>query len=320
MKYLAQLALFSSTSFNLFRSLKYLKRISSQDITDGIEHDKAISVLMFWVIYALISVFEEYLEWLLRWFPGYYYGKAFFITIISIPALRITHLVFNDGVVVLFHSMNGLRTKLEELPPWRVILANAPFWILVVLFPPFGMLDDDKEKSSNSSSSEPMLITKENDIQIECDLPDQQQDDDTTTQSVVLPQLRRRYVSHHTDTDSNHFPPSKPIVPLTTLPSSINRPDHIITNPTIIVQSSPESTLVSNSNSWMEEDASLTSLLASPTTPVKKPIEKEVVSSLLTKTAALFTTCNALLISMTKHPLISTTTITDYPVGSITVA
>ena len=280
MKYLAQLALFASTSFNLFRSLKYLKRISSQDITDGIEHDKAISVLMFWVIYALISVFEEYLEWLLRWFPGYYYGKAFFITIISIPALRITHLVFNDGVVVLFHSMNGLRTKLEELPPWRVILANAPLWILAVLFPHLGMLDDDNEKSSSndnsssSSSSVPMSIVKEVDNHIA------DSHDVDTTQPIVLPQLRRRFVSNNTDADSNHFLASKPLTPLTTWPSSINRPANIIINHTTVLQPPPDSVFLSNLSM---ENTSPTSVPTSPTTPVKKPDEKEVLSPLRRK-------------------------------------
>ena len=312
MKYLAQLALFASTSFNLFRSLKYLKRISQHDITDGIEHDKAISVLMFWVIYALLAVFEEYLEWLLRWFPGYFYGKAFFITLISIPALRITHLVFNDGVVVLFHSMNGLRQKLDLLPPWRVILANAPFWILIVLFPPLGMLDDDNDTSSSSRSSS---SSKRNDPLLSVVKEDENQNhnpvfcDDDTTQSVVLPQLRRRFVPNNTDTESRHFSASQPLIPLTTSPPSINRPANIITNLTAVIPPPPDSAFLSNLSM---EGTSPTS----PTTPVKKSEEKEVVSSSrLSHPTLLYTLLTCMI-----HPSTPLTSTTHPCTGSIAVA
>jgi hypothetical protein len=109
---------------------------------------------MFWVIYALMGVFEEYLEFLVRWFPGYYYMKAGFIVLISVPALRITHLVFNDGVVVLFTAMDRFRRWLEELqlPTPREVAVMAPFVVVAVLFP--NMLDQQEEEEEHGDASD----------------------------------------------------------------------------------------------------------------------------------------------------------------------
>ena len=48
--------------------------------------------LMFWVLFAILSMYEIYLEFILRWIPGYYYAKLALIVAITFPRLKITNI------------------------------------------------------------------------------------------------------------------------------------------------------------------------------------------------------------------------------------
>jgi len=248
MKYLAQTAMWLSMLFSCVRSLKYLRRITAAPgTTSGVEHEKAVSALMFWVIYALLVVFEEYLEWAVRWFPGFYYAKAGFVVLISVPALRITHLVFNDGVVVLFNAMNEVRLRLDAAyndgravlqqaweaaqehaatwPPLRKVAAEAPFVVLAVLFPhlcedPASRAAATAATSSSSSSAGPPGGG------VDATLP-------PPPPPPPPPQLRRRYVPNGTAPPSVPLPPPPPPLP----------PALVMNNPRTPTASAPASPL-----------------------------------------------------------------------------
>ena len=223
MKYLAQTAMWVSMLFSCVRSMKFLRRITAAPgTTSGTEHDKAVSALMFWVIYALLVVFEEYLEWVVRWFPGFYYAKTLFVVMISVPALRITDLVFNDGVVVLFNAMNDLRLRLDgafndgrlillhslgairtwacTLPPLRTVVAQAPFVVLAVLFPNLCECHDIGATSSSGSSSLPTPSSSSLSSASTSSSPSpalaarQAQPSRDAGDASLPPQLRRRFV------------------------------------------------------------------------------------------------------------------------------
>ena len=96
--------------------------------------DRSKDQLIFWVVFALISMYEKVFEFMFRWIPGYYYAKLAFILIISFPDLKIPNLIFWDIHVVVINrvykmlSDGGPRTMLE-------IASDIPFFVLLIIFP-----------------------------------------------------------------------------------------------------------------------------------------------------------------------------------------
>jgi len=66
----------------------------------------AAQILKFWVLFSFLRIFEFYLEYFIRWFPFFFYFKAFLFLLICIPELKISHLIFND---VLIPSIDRLQ-------------------------------------------------------------------------------------------------------------------------------------------------------------------------------------------------------------------
>jgi hypothetical protein len=132
---LAQICQLVAVALSLRSSMKCLKGLSSSKV--NIKDERSTGQLMFWVIFALLSMYEQYLEFIIRWIPGYYYVKASFIVAISIPRLKITSLVFWDGVVVLINRVYKLLFDENTRTGYEMAM-DAPFYILLLFFPTLG--------------------------------------------------------------------------------------------------------------------------------------------------------------------------------------
>ena len=123
-----------SVALSLRSSLKCLKGLSSSSSEKVVTDDRSKDQLIFWVVFALISMYEKVFEFMFRWIPGYYYAKLAFIVIISFPDLKIPNLIFWDIHVVVINrvykmlSDGGPRTMLE-------IASDIPFFVLLIIFP-----------------------------------------------------------------------------------------------------------------------------------------------------------------------------------------
>ena len=82
-----------SVAYTVRSSLKALKVITSEQAEDEEVVENAKEALMFWSIQGLLLAFDQYLEFLVRWFPGYYYIKSAFLLLICFPNLRFTQYV-----------------------------------------------------------------------------------------------------------------------------------------------------------------------------------------------------------------------------------
>jgi hypothetical protein len=146
---LVQICHLVAVALSLRSSMKCLKGLSSSKVIK--KDERSTDQLMFWVIFALLSMYEQYFEFLIRWIPGYYYAKAVFIVAISIPRLKITSLVFWDGVVVLINRVYKLLFD-ENTRTGYEIAMDAPFYILLLLFPTLGnnsVLNQMTDKNSS---------------------------------------------------------------------------------------------------------------------------------------------------------------------------
>lgn len=112
----------------------------------------AAGTLMFWTIFALYLIWEKHFEFLIRWFPGYYYAKAAFIMTMALTKLRITHIVFYD---VLVPGIDWIYAylRLNELGKisWRELLLSLPIYLFLLIFPVH--LTDDQGMIKRRSSS-----------------------------------------------------------------------------------------------------------------------------------------------------------------------
>ena len=94
-----------SVALALRSSLKCLKGLSSSTSKGILKDERSTDQLMFWVIFAVLSLFEKYLEFIIRWIPGYYYAKFGFVVAITFPRLKVTNLIFWDFLVVLINRI-----------------------------------------------------------------------------------------------------------------------------------------------------------------------------------------------------------------------
>ena len=133
--------------YSMRSSLKVLKKLSYRNHADLYKDgkDEAYGILMFWTIYAFYVTWESHFEFIIRWFPGYYYLKALFIIIIAIPEIKITHLIFHDFLVPLVDNLyQSLKGNSDSIPGAFEILSHLPIMLLVLIFP---MLNQDEDKS-----------------------------------------------------------------------------------------------------------------------------------------------------------------------------
>ena len=141
-----------SVALSLRSSLKCLKGLSSCSSEKVVTDDRSKDQLIFWVVFALVSMYEKVFEFLFRWIPGYYYAKFAFIVIISFPDLKIPNLIFWDIHVVVINrvykllSDGGPRTMFE-------IASDVPFMVLLVIFPALNNNLGDYDKADLDVSS-----------------------------------------------------------------------------------------------------------------------------------------------------------------------
>lgn len=148
-----------SVALSLRSSLKCLKGLSSSSSEKVVTDDRSKDQLIFWVVFALISMYEKVFEFMFRWIPGYYYAKLAFIVIISFPDLKIPNLIFWDIHVVVINrvykmlSDGGPRTMLE-------IASDVPFFVLLIIFPALNNNLGDFDKAVlNATPSIEVLAT-----------------------------------------------------------------------------------------------------------------------------------------------------------------
>ncbi len=162
-----------AVAYSVRSTLKMLKHLSNvnQDSSgaDGKENihklksikdieNESRGVLMFWSVFALYMMWERHVEFLIRWFPGYYYLKSFFIVIIAIPKLKIINLVFNDLVVPILEYLHKYIGK-HEIPSASQFILSLPIYILLLCFPSI-INDDTSDKVTPDESDDIIEINR----------------------------------------------------------------------------------------------------------------------------------------------------------------
>ena len=135
-----------SVALSLRSSLKCLKGLSSHS-QDGINkgHRSSEQQLMFWVVFALLSMYEKYFELIFRWIPCYYYAKLAFIFMISFPSLRITNLIFWDFHVVIIDYVYKLLNDGNSRTAYTLMM-DLPFFVLLLIFPALGITKSEMDE------------------------------------------------------------------------------------------------------------------------------------------------------------------------------
>lgn len=135
-----------SVALSLRSSLKCLKGLSSHS-SDGIKkgHRSSEQQLMFWVVFALLSMYEKYFEFIFRWIPCYYYAKLVFILAISFPSLRITNLIFWDFHVVIIDYVYKVLNDGNSRTAYALAM-DFPFFILLLVFPALGTTGNEMDE------------------------------------------------------------------------------------------------------------------------------------------------------------------------------
>lgn len=130
-----------------YRSLKILK--------DGVVD---FEILVFYSVIGVLELFTIYLEWLVSWFPFYFYLKSALLVLVIIQRLRIPRIIFHTTIIP---GMTAAHQRLsKELPGLLEMLQTAPYILLQItinlLFP--GLLSawnaspsDSKEACTESS-------------------------------------------------------------------------------------------------------------------------------------------------------------------------
>jgi TB2/DP1, HVA22 family len=135
-----------SVALSLRSSLKCLKGLSSHS-SDGVNkgHRSSEQQLMFWVVFALLSMYEKYFEFIFRWIPCYYYAKLVFILAISFPSLRITNLIFWDFHVVIIDYVYKILNTGNTRTAYAMAM-DFPFFILLLIFPALGITESEMDE------------------------------------------------------------------------------------------------------------------------------------------------------------------------------
>lgn len=131
---LSQCCQLFSVSYNIRNTLKKLKCLSNLDDTNS-DSEPAVSnlkeILIFWILFGLVKYFEVYLEFVISWFPCYYYIKSLFWLLIAFPKMRIGNAIFHK---VLIPFLNELNKNADENILPQLIFA-APFILFDCVFP-----------------------------------------------------------------------------------------------------------------------------------------------------------------------------------------
>jgi hypothetical protein len=149
---LAKVTKFFAICMSLRNSLKILKKVSTSHEEDLSDKQKKLlaeqcsGILMFWTIFGVFVVLEQYCEFLVRWFPMYYYAKTFFILFMAFPRLRFTDYVFYKVLVPSVEFIHDNVWTICAMPPGDILLLLV-FKIIFVCFPMISHSDEPvKEK------------------------------------------------------------------------------------------------------------------------------------------------------------------------------
>lgn len=132
-----QISQLLSIAFSLRSSLKCLKSLSARSQSNKAKDERPTDQLMYWVVFALLSMYEKSFEIFLRWFPYYNFAKLALIVVISIPALRITNLIFLNFHVVAVNQIQKVIDNVSDRPAHEVAM-DTPFLLLLLVFPALG--------------------------------------------------------------------------------------------------------------------------------------------------------------------------------------
>ena len=240
---LAEVSELVAVAYSVRSTLKMLKHLSNvhQD-SSGIEAEENINkstsmkdienesrgVLMFWSVFALYMMWERHVEFIIRWFPGYYYLKSFFIIIIAIPKLKIINLIFNDLVVPILEYLHKYIGK-HEIPSASQFILSLPIYILLLCFP--SIIDDD--------NSDKIILNESNESgeSIEVNRIGSQYDDCDESELVKVKteqQSRSIIGSSVTEEEINYHNCSPNGKSINSAPYCVLYDDHIVDNDDII--------------------------------------------------------------------------------------
>ena len=126
---LAKVTKFFALCMSLRNSLKILKKVSISEDSQSVSadekrqyFDQCSGILMFWTIFAVTVVCEQYFEFLIQWFPLYYYAKTFFILFMAFPRLRFTEYVFYKVFVPSIEFIHDNIGNISAMTPGEILL------------------------------------------------------------------------------------------------------------------------------------------------------------------------------------------------------
>jgi hypothetical protein len=135
---LAKMCQLFALGMNLRNSLKILKSMSSSSSSSSSSRKEIVSsgqsFLMFWSIFALIIIWEQYFERIVAWFPLYFYAKSLFILLMAFPRLKFTHNIFYSYLIPLFEWIHNHYEHLSEVD-WREFCLLLPLHLFFLFFP-----------------------------------------------------------------------------------------------------------------------------------------------------------------------------------------
>ena len=146
-----QISQLLSIAFSLRTSLKCLKSLSARAQSYKVKDEGPTDQLMYWVVFALLSMYEKSFEVLFRWIPYYNFAKLALIVVISIPALRITNLIFLNFHVVAVNQIQKLIDNVSQRPAHEVAM-DAPFLLLLLIFPALGVAASECDSAFTQSA------------------------------------------------------------------------------------------------------------------------------------------------------------------------
>lgn len=76
-----------------YESLKVLSRSEK-----GLEMATLTPILEFWLVLGALTIFEEYMEFLVSWIPLYYLFKCVLLGLILVPNAKVPHVLYHGFI------------------------------------------------------------------------------------------------------------------------------------------------------------------------------------------------------------------------------
>lgn len=158
--FLAECCQLLAVAVSIRYSFKILGKLSFKPSKQS--EQMAAHVLQFWVLFAFLRIFESYFEYFIRWFPFYWYFKAFLFLVICIPELKIAHLLFSDIVIPTIDRLQHHVLDENGAAPTPIeIYMSLTTALLMIVFP--GFLSKQHQKRFASETHRKFLSNDESD-------------------------------------------------------------------------------------------------------------------------------------------------------------